>query len=264
MQTTNTTELGQKNLPTIESLTQTLLPTLFTDAQAISEYGESVINAESQKQYEKLMEESAVTALSVRIERISVALRDADPRKIAKEPGWFARFTGKHLEKQARYRIARENVESLIDEGKTYLAQVRQMLDALETLADEYAHEIQLLRVYIEAGREFLQMAPAEPEEQELIFDKPAERLSRKLANLATLQASHEMSLMHMKITRVQAIEIIDTFSQTIKILVPVWRQHSLALITTNTMNETLTSKASEAHRALMESLHNSLEGAKK
>jgi len=264
MQTMNMTDIKQRNLPTIESLTETVLPSLFTDSQAISEYGESVINAESQKQYEKLMEESAVTALSVRIERISLALQDADPRKISKEPGWLARFTGKHLEKQARYRLARDNVESLINEGNTYLAQVRQMLDALEALAEEYAHEIQLLRVYIEAGREFLRHAPAEPEQQELIFDKPAERLSRKLANLATLQASHEMSLMHMKLARVQAIDIIDTFSQTIKILVPVWRQHTLALITTSTMNETLTSKATEAHHALMDSLHKSLEGAKK
>lgn len=264
MQTTTMTDNTPGTLPTIQSLTESVLPTLFTDAQAISVYGESVINAESQKRYEKLMEESAVNALSVRIERISLALRDADPKKIAKEPGWLARYTGKHLEKQARYRIARDNVESLINEGKTYLVQVKMMLNALDSLAAEYAHEINLLRVYIEAGREFLKVAPAEPEQQEVIFDNPAERLSRKLANLATLQASHEMSLMHMKIARVQAIDIIDTFSQTINILVPVWRQHTLALITSTTMNPALTSKATEAHNALMVSLHKSLEGAKK
>ena len=64
-----------------------------------------------------------------------------------------------------------------------------------------------------------------------------------------------------MKLTRAQAIDMLDRVNETVDVLVPVWRQHSLTLITTKHMSPSLVAEASRAHKALMASLSSSLEG---
>ncbi|EBM5962830.1 TPA: toxic anion resistance protein [Salmonella enterica subsp. enterica serovar 16:l,v:-] len=260
------TEKETVQAPTVESLREIVLPALMTDANAIGQYGDSAISSDAMDRYSHLMEKSAVSALSESISRIVNALADADPRSIAKKPSWFAKFSGSHLEKRARYQKARMNVEGLIGEGKGYMAHVYETLHALEDLMDIHVRESERLKIYIEAGRDFLRQLPDEPKPDELnvVFDKPRERFARKIANLATLLASHEMSVMQMKITRAQCIDILDRFNETVNVLVPVWRQHTLSLITTNNMDPAMVSKATQAHQALMKSLNQSLEGIDK
>ncbi|MCW4981023.1 hypothetical protein M7959_22880, partial [Enterobacter hormaechei subsp. xiangfangensis] len=97
-----------------------------------------------------------------------------------------------------------------------------------------------------------------------LVFDKPRERFARRLANLATLLASHEMAAMQMEITRGTCIDIADRFNETIKVLVPVWRQHTLSLLSVNNTDPTIVRKANQAHEALLKSLRQNLEGFQK
>jgi Toxic anion resistance protein (TelA). len=251
---------------TSESLREVILPSLLTDANAISRYGDSAISSTAMDRYSSLMEKSAVTALSESISRIVSALGEADPRTIARKPSWLARFTGTHLEKRVRYQNARANVEALITEGKGFMEHVYELLHALEDLMQIHVQEVERLKIYIDAGREFIRSAPEQPQSEDLdvVFDKPLERFSRKVANLATLLASHEMSVMQMKITRAQCIDILDRFNETVNVLVPVWRQHTLTLMTTKSMDPAMVSKATQAHQALMRSLHQSLEGIDK
>ncbi|MFP1883499.1 toxic anion resistance protein [Lonsdalea quercina] len=256
---------GAENIevPTKERLKDGILPTLFSDANAISRYGESEISSNAMDRYSSLMEKSAVSALSGSISQIVNALAEADPRTIARKPSWFSRFSGTHLEKQVRYQKARMNVEALIGEGKSFMEHVYEMLHALEDLMMIHHQEIERLKVFIEAGREFLCEEPEETKADDLniVFDKPRERFARKIANLATLLASHEMSVTQMKITRAQCIDILDRFNETVNVLVPVWRQHTLSLLTTTKIDPDMVSKATQAHQALMKSLHKSLEG---
>lgn len=260
------TGAGNIEVPTKERLKEVILPTLFSDANAISRYGESEISSNAMDRYSSLMEKSAVSALSGSISQIVNALAEADPRTIARKPSWFSRFSGTHLEKKVRYQKARMNVESLIGEGKSFMEHVYEMLHALEDLMVIHHQEIERLKVYIDAGREYLREVPEEPKADNLniVFDKPRERFARKIANLATLLASHEMSVTQMKITRAQCIDILDRFNETVNVLVPVWRQHTLSLITTTNMDPDMVSKATQAHQALMKSLHKSLEGIDK
>lgn len=252
--------------PTVETLIQYVLPTLMTDAKAISHYGDSAISSNAMDRYSYLMEKSAVSKLSNSISRIVKALAEADPRTIAKKPSWFSSFLGSHLEKRVRYQKARQNVEALIGEGKGFMENVYEMLHALEDLMEIHMQEVEKLKTFIEVGRHFLKEFQDEtkPDDLNMVFDKPRERFARKIANLATLLASHEMSVMQMKITRAQCIDILDRFNETVNVLVPVWRQHTLSLMTTNNMDPAMVSKATQAHQALMKSLHNSLEGINK
>jgi len=69
------------------------------------------------------------------------------------------------------------------------------------------------------------------------------------------------MSLLQMKLTKAQALDMQDRFNETISVLVPVWRQHTLALITNGKMSPAMVAEATKAHSALMKSLADSLDG---
>lgn len=94
------TGAGNIEVPTKARLKEVILPTLFSDANAISRYGESEISSNAMDRYSSLMEKSAVSALSGSISQIVNALAEADPRTITRKPSWFSRFSGTHLEKR--------------------------------------------------------------------------------------------------------------------------------------------------------------------
>ncbi|EES5376855.1 protein KlaA [Escherichia coli] len=252
--------------PTVEALRETFLPVLFTDPDAISRYGESVVSPNAGDRYSSLIEKSAVSSLARCIVEIKDALTEADPRRIAKKPSWFSRFAGTHVEKVVRYQNARSNVKQLVEAGKALAVHVKELLAALQELSDQYEAETARLQVYLNAGRLILNEIPESGPADALsvMTDNPRERFKRKLTNLATLLASHEMSIMHMRIVRANAIDMLDRFNEAACILVPVWGEHTLSLLTAKYMKPEMIAQATQAHKALMTSLNNSIEGIEK
>ena len=240
-----------------------VLPALFASPATIGEYGAGIDGADSLNELSNLMEHGAVAALADKISQIVAKLADADPRKIAEKPTWFEKMLGREVERRVRYQVARKTLDQLLDEAEGVAQRVRDTLRALDDMLSTHEAEVDRLRAYIQAGREFLDENPEAGAAKAGVieFDKPRERFARKLANLATLMASHEMSVTQMKLTRAQAVDMLDRFSQTASVLVPVWRQHTLALITTKNMNPAMVAEAAKAHQALMRSLSQSLEG---
>ena len=107
---------------------------------------------------------------------------------------------------------------------------MRDTLKVVDQTLSTHEAETARLDYLIRAGHEYLDENPAAgvAAARQMEFDKPRERFARKLANLATLRASHAMSAMQMKLTRAQAVDMLDRFSETTSVLVPVWRQHTL------------------------------------
>ncbi|HGY1948805.1 TPA: toxic anion resistance protein [Escherichia coli] len=247
----------------IVQLKREVLPALFAAPASIGEYGAGLSGADSLNELSNLMETGAVSALAEKIGQIVAKLADADPRKIAEKPTWFQKVLGSEIERRVKYQVARKTLDGLLDEAEGVAQRVRDTLRALDGMLATHAGEVARLQAYIQAGREFLDENPEAGAVQAgaIEFDKPRERFARKLANLATLMSSHEMSVTQMKLTRAQAVDMLDRFSETAMVLVPVWRQHTLALITTKNMNPAMVAEATKAHQALMRSLSQSLEG---
>ncbi|HCT4783676.1 TPA: toxic anion resistance protein [Pseudomonas aeruginosa] len=247
----------------VDTLKGETLPALFRDPSAIGEYGAVESNATALDEFSSLMERGAVTALAGKIGEIVTALGAADPQKIAQKPTWLERVLGGGLEKSVRYQVARKSLEKLLEDAEGHAQRVRDTVRALDQMLLAHAGQAERLRICIQAGREFLDENPqaGAVTAGALEFDRPRERFARKLANLATLLSSHEMSVTQMKLTRAQAVDMLDRFSETASVLVPVWRQHTLALITTKNMSPAMVEEATKAHRALMRSLSKSLEG---
>jgi len=249
---------------TQDELKSVTIPALFSNTNDIGSYGPAnALTPVSLNEFSDLMESGAVSRLAKMIGDIVVSLSEADPKVLARKPSWWENLIGKHVEQQVKYQVARKNLDSLLDETEKTALDVRQTLAALEQLIITHETDAKALKLYIEAGREYLAENPdaGVREEGVMEFDKPRERFARKLVNLATLQQSHEMSLYQMKMTKAQAIDMLDRFTETVSVLVPVWRQHTLSLITTDKMSPTMISEATKAHSALMKSLAESLDG---
>ncbi|WP_241295698.1 toxic anion resistance protein [Burkholderia stabilis] len=249
----------------IEHIKAEMLPQLFANSAAIAEYGNTAGGAAAINEISDLMESGSVGKLAERIAQIVGKLQDADPERISRPSTWLERLTGKPLERQLRYQVARKSLDELISDTEGIAQRVRDTLKRIDEVISTHTADSEALRLYIQAGREFLDENPAAGEVQEGVveFDRPRERFARKLANMATLLASNEMSIIQMKMTRAQAVDMLDRYNEAVSVMVPVWRRHTLALITTTNMNSALINEATKAHRALVTSLAKSLEGIK-
>lgn len=248
---------------TVDHLKHQVLPDLFRDPSRISEYGNTEGAGKSIDQLGALMQRGSMGALTKQLSQILTKMADASPERISKEPNFWERMFGGGLEKQVRYQVARKTLDEMIATAEGQAQAVRDTISKLSELIESHATDVQAIQTYIRAGREFLEENPTvgEPQGDGMEFDRPRERLARKIANLAALLASHELSINQMKLTRAQAIDMLDRVNETVDVLVPVWRQHSLTLITTKHMSPSLVAEASRAHKALMASLSSSLEG---
>lgn len=250
----------------IADLKADVLPALFAgDASAIGEYGGGG-SAVALNEFSNLMETGPVSALADRISGIVAKLSEADPQRIAKPANWLERVMGSAIERQVKYTAARKSLDKQIEDTEAVAQRVRDTISMLSKMIAAHVEEAKKLNIHIQAGREFLEENPGVGRvlDGDMQFDRPRERFARKLANLATLLASHEMSVMQMKLTRASAVDMLDRFSETVSVLVPVWRQHTLSLLTAKHMDQQMVAEASKAHQALMRSLSSSLEGIEK
>ncbi|MGV8865216.1 MAG: protein KlaA [Pseudomonas sp.] len=250
----------------LERLKADTLPALFQDPEAVAQYGSTEETGIAMRELSEVMEAGSVQSLADSIQTIVGGLGDADPQKIAQKPSFLDRLLGRELEREVRYRVARHSLDTLIAHAETHAVGARHTVKTIDRLLAKHSEDAARIRVLLQAGREYLAENPqagiyTNPEAE---FDRPRERFARKLANLATLLTSHELSVMQMKLARAQAVDILDRFSETVSILVPVWRQHTLALITTKNMSPAMIAAATQAHQALMRSLTNSLDSIEK
>lgn len=78
------------------------LPALFEDPKRLGEYGASADGTQALDRFSALMERSCVSALAVDIRNIVSKLGDADPQRIAQNPTWLERMTGRDTDGEPR------------------------------------------------------------------------------------------------------------------------------------------------------------------
>lgn len=233
------------------------IATLFNDAKSVSEFGVSQERSHAINAVSDLMESSPVSALADHIRQVVTKLADADPHKISEKPSWLDKFLGKSLEAKVRYQVARGELDELLSKTAQIAEHVKNTVSAIELMLIDLRDEQLRLEAHIQAGREFLEENPTAglPVSGALNYDNTRERFGRKLANLETLVTSHVMSIEQMKLTKAHGVDMIDRFQETCTILVPVWRQHTLALVSSKNMNPDMIERATKAHEALIKSL---------
>lgn len=228
-----------------------------SSSSAISTYGNLASSGAAIDALSQTMERAPTTALAGKIAEIVTKLEDADPRKVAVKSNWIAKMTGADLENKVRYQVSRKAVDTLLAEADRMTVQVVMLVDQLDKMIETHAEESRNLRLRIVAGRAYLEanLAAGVPPEGEITFDNPRERFARRLTSMSALLSSHEMSVAQMRLVRVQALDMIERYHEISSVLVPVWRQHTLALVTNLKSSPESIAIAAQAHESLMNSL---------
>ena len=241
----------------IADLKSRVLPALFLNPSELGQYGRTSGSAKSMAELGDLLENSPLSRLASSIAAIVGGLTDADPKKLAKKPTWLERVTGQSVETHVRYHAARKHLDTLLEEARAAAQAVHDAVGAIDRLMSTHETEASDLQAYIQAGQEYLAENPdaGKAATGEIEFGNARERFARKLANLSTLLASHQLSVTQMKLTKGNALDMLDRFEETERVLVPVWRQHSLTLATSKNMNAAMVAEATKAHEALVKSL---------
>lgn len=248
--------------PSLETLKQTVLPDLFANPVRISDYGNDLDATRSIDQLSNLLQQGGASRLVEHISQMLGSMADASPKALDQRPTWWSRYSGLNLERHLRFQVARKKLDRMLTETEVRVQSVRDTICQLDRLIADHDDDVRAIRTYIQAGREFLDEHPdvGSVASNELQLERPRERLARKLANFATLLVSHELSIKQMQLARAQAMDLLDRIGETVSLLVPVWRQHSLALISTQNVDSAMIAQAAEAHQELMKSLACSLE----
>lgn len=250
-------------VPNVAHLRNVVIPTLLLskETDAIGQFGR-LADSDALEEASNLMEANATGRLASGIEGIVSVLAMANPERVTTPASFLDRLFGRHIERSVQYQHARDSLDARINDADVHADFVRRAINAIDKLIALHEHEVVWTTTHLEAGRQFLVEnadAGVVPD-QVLQLERPRERFVRKLGNLATLLASHEMSLAQMKLAKAQAVAMLDSYHQTVRVLVPVWRQHTLALITVKSMSPEMVRAASTAHRALMASLAGALD----
>lgn len=235
-------------------------PAMFSSFGSLEKSGQSLDEVMA------MLEDAPVTRLSGKLAEIVGRLQDADPRQVAKKPTFLARAFGAAVENKVRYQAARKGIETLIEEAERMAEGVRKALGKVDALIDSHNEDMSFLRAHIAAGRLFLARNPeaGRPLREELSFENNRERFARRLANLAALASSQQMSEVQLRLSRSQGFDMLDRFAEVTQVLIPVWRQHSLSLMNSSREDPQLIAAANKAHDALVAGLASSLDGLQK
>ncbi|KAF1013228.1 MAG: hypothetical protein GAK31_03377 [Stenotrophomonas maltophilia] len=243
----------------VVQLRDEVLPALFAARVDIGRYGPPGLAGASA---EPAWQDDSAAALARTLAELVARLAEQDPRALLQQSDWWQRFTGADIEARLRRRIAMGSNTALLAEIERQAMAVRRSVDALEALLHGHDGLSTQLQVYIDAGLQFLQQQPADSsnDDDPLRLDRPVERLQRRLTNLTALQGSHAMARMQLQLARRNAIELLDRYTETVEILLPIWRQTIMALQNTDNASAQMVASAAQAQDRLMQAVRQLLQ----
>ncbi|QIO05448.1 tellurium resistance protein [Acinetobacter shaoyimingii] len=110
---------------------------------------------------------------------------------------------------------------------------------------------------YIVAAEEFLHEYPSFVKNRHPL-DNFAERLSKKINTLQTLQASNDIALAQMQLTQQISLSLMDRFKEAQQVLIPAWQYH----LKQSSENKSVSAmkELDQSREKLIQSLQKSLE----
>lgn len=239
----------------VEQLKREVLPALFAGRTDIGRYGPPDLARASA---EPAWQDGSANALARVLAELVTRLSEHDPNALLQRAHWWDRLTGADIEQRLRRRIAMGSNVELLAEIERQASAVRASVDRLDAQLIEHDVQGVHLQTYIDAGVQFLQELPAGAAtgvDDAPLPDRPVERLQRRLANLTALLASHSMSRVQVQLARSAAIDLLDRYSETVQILLPIWRQTIQALHNSDNASAQMVASAAQAQDQLKRAL---------
>ncbi|WP_454727724.1 MULTISPECIES: hypothetical protein [Cupriavidus] len=244
----------------VRELKAEVLPALFADSSRIGSYAGEDGGAHVLSALSDLMEQSPVTLLHQQLGAIMAGLPAAHPQQILRKSTWLSRLLGREIETHVRYQVSRRELEQRVATAQQTAQRVETLVQAIEAAMARSAGQVAELRACVQAGREYLDEHPEAGVPTEAVaFDRPRERFTRRLTNLAMLLQSCEGETLQLGMARASAISMLDRFTETCTVLLPVWRSNIVALLNSANLSADQIAAATRAHEELLMSLDRSV-----
>lgn len=229
-----------------------LLPVL-TDQYKLNHYADAVVQAQSVllNGIDPKLTQQLSQTIEQLIQRLAESKKYLKPRKFNALQKWL----GIDLDYGSGQVEYYQNIDRLLDQAN----HLSQKLQIEIQKSQARFQQLQGLRVrmaqHILAGEEFLLEYPqfsgaAHP------MDNFAERLSKKMQSLRTLQASNDIAITQMQLSQQLSFDLLDRFKEAQQVLIPAWQYHVKQSQTQHHDLEGL----NKSRESLMQSLKKSLD----
>ncbi len=198
-----------------------LLP-LLNDQYRLNHYADSLIQAQSALL--NGIDPHLTQRLSQSIEQLIQQL--ADSKKYLKRRKFNAlqKWLGLDLEFGSSQVEYYKNLDRNLDQANHLSQRLQIEIQKSQSRFTQLQGLREQMAKYIQAGEEFLQEYPSFSSQQPL--DHFAERLSKKIQSLRTLQASNDIAMMQMHLTQQLSFTLLDRFKEAQQVLIPAWQYH--------------------------------------
>ena len=231
-----------------------LVPILQDQAQ-LNYYAERLVQAQSVLL--NPIDPKLTQDLSHTIQQLIQALNDSKKYIKTKKFNRLQRWLGSELDFASKQIAYYAHLERLIQRSHDLSAKLQVEMQKSAARYHQLVGLREQMAKYIRAGKEFLREYP-EFVKQQHPLDQFAQRLSKKINTLETLQSSNDIAMQQMYVREQLALGLLDRFKEAEQVLLPAWQYH---LQHSQTQNVTERSDALDASRnRLIHTLKHALE----
>ncbi|WP_180035995.1 MULTISPECIES: tellurium resistance protein [unclassified Acinetobacter] len=232
---------------------------LLTDQYRLNHYADQLIQAQSVLL--DGVDPQLTKQLSQTIEQLIQALANSKKYLKRRKFNSLQKWLGIDLEYGSGQVEYYKNLDQLLDRAN-HLSQKLQLeiqksqarFNQLQGLREQMAR-------YIVAAEEFLVEYPQFVKNQHPL-DNFAERLSKKVNTLQTLQASNDIAITQMQLSQQLSFELLDRYKEAQQVLIPAWQYHVKQSRQSNSTSSL--EKLDNSRENLIKTLKKSLENSSK
>ncbi|UIJ74817.1 MULTISPECIES: tellurium resistance protein [unclassified Acinetobacter] len=232
---------------------------LLTDQYRLNHYADQLIQAQSVLL--DGVDPQLTKQLSQTIEQLIQALANSKKYLKTRKFNALQKWLGIDLEYGSGQIEYYKNLDQLLDRAN-HLSQKLQLeiqksqarFNQLQGLREQMAR-------YIVAAEEFLVEYPQFVKNQHPL-DNFAERLSKKVNTLQTLQASNDIAITQMQLSQQLSFELLDRYKEAQQVLIPAWQYHVKQSRQSNSTSSL--EKLDNSRENLIKTLKKSLENSSK
>lgn len=242
-------------------------PINLDDPSFVGRYGSEVVSAQDSNKVIAALESSPITALAHSMQAVLfVTRRSSLERKRGQlVRRLFSAITGNldRLEDEAIEVVGRGTLDRHMNDAANAAARIQDFVDMAGSMVGDLQRQAAHLDVLVDVARKYMEANPMAGRGTQHEFQTVShrDRFERRVAHLAALQVSHQMSIAQLRLAVGQATDMLDRFQELRDVLVPVYRQHQLATANRNFLSPEVSALAVKAHEAIQKSIDVSLKG---
>lgn len=212
----------ETNLHDVLSIKRNDLVPMLNDQYKLNHYADKLVQAQSvllQGVDPKLTHRLSQNIQQL-IQQLSLSKKYLRKRKFNAVQRWL----GVDVEFGAKQIGYYRNLDTLLEQTNTLSQQLQIEIQKSQSRFNQLSGLREQMALYVQSAEEFLNEYPNFAHQYSL--DHFAERLSKKIHSLRTIQASNDIAIAQMQLSQHLTFSLLDRFKEAQQVLIPAWKYH--------------------------------------